>query len=740
MAHTRIALPPHFPVVPAQPIDPFDTLEAMPSRTRPPRSVGDILIHRRWLIIGFTAAVVAAAMAWSFTTPPTYKATAVLQIDPEPPRVVAFNDMAPQEEMYNERVFDAYYGTQFERLVSRQVLSRVEQAYDLDHHPAFAAANHRWPRVKAALGQLWPALGALGDEPTGSVFEGLEHHVEVTPVKRSRIVHITAWVPDAKLAAIIPNRIASEYIAATSQERREASEAASRWLESKLVGLRKSNEQATGTIQDFIQQHQLVPNPEGHPSFALQQLEEQNRRYVEAESERVQKEARHRMIAAADPDTAAAALGSDLIRDLKTDLSRLEREVARAQTTLGSQHPRMIELEADLLNARLRLETEIAKGRAAVEREAQAATRRANELGRRLDAQRETTIRKHAQQMQLQFLRKEAESGESIYGELMKRLKELELASQLRVTNVKVIDPAVRPTKPVSPDHTRDFALALAGGLVGGFALAFVRELGDKTLRTARETGLMLRLPSVGTVPAMRGYSRRVLPLVEDLPVRALPGDTLHWSEQVFCEAFRAIRAMVLQRGDPSAPRTLLVTSAQPEEGKSFVAVNLAVALAETGRPVLLVDADFQRPACHYAFDLELPDAGLSTLLHRGGKPETVIIPSGIPNLAFLPTGPRPADPAALLSMERMTALLDAVSERYHWVIVDSPPVLAASDAAVLASLVDRVLLVVRAHTTPIEAGQLARQRLEMLGASFLGVVLNDVKLTRNRNFYSNYS
>jgi capsular exopolysaccharide synthesis family protein len=241
-------------------------------------------------------------------------------------------------------------------------------------------------------------------------------------------------------------------------------------------------------------------------------------------------------------------------------------------------------------------------------------------------------------------------------------------------------------------------------------------------------------------VPAIRGHSRRVLPLVEDLPGRTLPGDTLHWSDQVFCEAIRTIRAMVLQRGGPSAPRTLLVTSAQPEEGKSFVAVNLAVSLAETGRPVLLVDADFQRPACHHAFDLERPAAGLSTLLYRVVAPESVIIPSGVPNLAFLPTGPCPADPAALLASDRVAELLATMAERYQWVIVDSPPVLAASDAAILASSVDRVLLVVRAHATPVEAVQLARDRLESLGASFLGVVLNDVKLTRNRNFYSNYS
>lgn len=726
---------------PAHALPPGDVVvtEAVAGRSRPPRSVVDIIVHRRALILGFAGTVLAAVALWSYTTPPTFEATTTLQIDPERPRVVAFTDMAPQEELYNERVFDAYYGTQFERLTSRTLLARVERQLGLDRHPAFSQARGRGQLLLAGLGRLWPGFEWAAERAPGLRFAGLEHYVDVAPVKRSRLVRITARLPEAQLAADVANGVANEYITATAVERRQASEAASRWLEGQLTGLRKRSEESSDEIQRFVQAHKLVPTQDGKLQFVLQQLEEQSRAYTEAESDRVQKEARFRMLATADPQTAASVIGSEVLRDLKTDLARLEREVSRARTVYGPQHPKMLELEADLANARARLDTEIAKGRAAVEQEYLAAVRRASELGRRLDAQRETAIQQHAREMQLQLLRKEAEANETIYGDLMKRLKELELAAQLRVTNVKVIDPAERPTVPVSPKHGRDLALALVGGLLGGLGLAFVRELGDNTLRTAREADLMIQLPSVGTVPAMRGYSRRALPPVDDLPVRALPGETLRWPEQVAGEAFRSIRAMVLKR-TPAAPRTLLVTSAQPSEGKSFISVNLAVALAETGRPVLLVDADFRRPVCHHAFGLDLPSTGLSTLLYRGLAPESVVVPSGVPNLAFLPAGPRPADPAALLSSERVVELLDRAAERYHWIVIDSPPVLAASDAAVLASSVDGVLLVVRAHATPVDAVQLARERLEALGARILGVVLNDVRLARNRYFYANYA
>jgi capsular exopolysaccharide synthesis family protein len=739
MEHARIPSLP--PAAAPRALPPGEVIVQEPlSRGRPPRALLDILVHRRWLVLGFVVAVLGTVALWSFTTPPTYEATAVIQIDPDRPRVVAFGD-APQEEFYNERVFDAYYGTQFERLMSRSLLARVETGLGLEQHPAFSTANGRGRLLAVRLAGLWPGLEWAAADPEDeaeSAFQGLEAYVSVEPVKRSRLVLITARMPDAELAATVANRVATEYIAMTEAERREASEAASRWLEGQLTGLRQRSEEASGAIQRFVESHKLVPAEDGRLALVVQQLEERNRAYTDAESDRVQKEARFRMIASADPQTAASLIGSDVLRDLKTDLARLEREVSRARTVYGPQHPKMVELEADLANAQARLDQEIGKGRVAAEREYMAAVRRASELARRLDTQRDVAIRQHARQMQLHLLRKEAEASESVYGDLMKRLKELQLAAQMRITNVRVIDPAETPDGPISPKNGRDLVLALVGGLMGGIGLAFVRELGDRTLRTAREADLMIQLPSVGTVPAIRSYSRRALPAVDDLPVRALPGETLRWREQVAGEAFRSIRAMVLRRA-PAAPRTILVTSAQPSEGKSFVAINLAVTLAEMGRPVLIVDADLRRPICHRAFGLELPSTGLSTLLYRGLPPESVVVQSGVPSLWFLPAGPRPPDPAALLSSERAGEVLDRAAQRYHWIVIDSPPVLAASDATVLAGIVDGVLLVARAHATPVDAIQLARERLEAMGANILGVVLNDVRLARNRYFYANY-
>ena len=717
-------------------------VEALPvDGDRPVRTIWEILVSRRWLVLGFTVLVLAVVAAWTFTARQYFEASTVIQIDPERPRVLSFVDVNPREEPSNERVVDAYYQTQLELVASQTLLARVIDVLALRRHPALQPTRGPVDRLVEWAGGLVPGLGPERPAPTSDeeFLDLLARQITVEPVKRSRLIRVTAKVPDRALAAAIPNQMAEQYIEMTNAQRREASEAASRWLEQHLGQLRARTEQATGTIQRFVEQNNVVPTREGKAEFALQQLDDLNRVFTEAENERIQKEARYRMLAAADPDTLVAALGNELVRNLKGEYSRLERELGRAKTVYGPQHPKMIELEAELSLAKLRLDTEIKKGREAVEGEYKAAVSRAAELGRRLDAGRQNAIVQHARQMQLQFLKKEADSTESVYAELAKRLKELQLAAQLSVTNVKIADPARTPYRPVSPKKKRDLLLALAGGLVGGVALALFREAGDQTIRTPREVNMLVRLPNVGTIPSVRAYTRRMLPGVDDLPARSIPDDEASWPVQLAGEAFRSIRAFVLHSRALDTPRTILVTSAQPQEGKSFNAVNLAVALAEAGQTVLLIDADLRRSSCHRAFGLEPPRVGLSSVLYRGLPPEVALLTTGVPNLTFLPAGPRPPDPSALLSSDRTRGLLAGLRERFPWVIIDSPPVLAVSDATVLASLADGVLLVVRAHSTPLEAVLLARDRLQALGARMLGVVLNDVRLARNRYFYVNY-
>lgn len=705
---------------------------------RPSRSFAEGLVRHRWLILGFTAAVVGAVALWTLAARPVYQASTVIQIDSERPRVVSFPDIMPPEESSNERIVDAYYQTQLELVGSRVVLEHAVESLNLGQHAAFTGGP------EGLVG--WLRALVLGRPPehkaplsTNDLIDALEHQLQIEPIKPTRLIRVTAKLPDRELAARVPNQIAQEYIAMTNAQRREASAAASRWLQDQLVGLRARAQQATGAIQQFVRQNELVPTREGRAEFALQQLEILNRAFTDAENELIQKEARARMLASADADTLAAALGSDLVRSLKADYSKLERELGRGKATYGPEHPKMLELEAEVSSAKRRLETEIEKAKQAMEQDYGASARRTEELGRRLDAQRQDAIVRHAQEMQLQLLRKEAEASASVYAELSKRLKEVQLAAELRVTNVKIADPARTPSRPVSPKPVRDLLLATVGGLIGGIALALLREARDRTLRTPREVSQVIQLPSMGMVPSVRAYPRRDLPALNALPARSLGDRAVSRPAQLAGEAFRSLRTLVRHSRALEGARAILVTSAQPREGKSFTAVNLAVSLAEGGEQVLLIDADFHRSSCHRTFGLDLPLVGLSSVLDFGVPLDMALRTTLVPNLTFLPSGPKPPDPATLFSSERARTLLATLRERFARVIIDCPPVLPVSDTPVLASLVDGVLLVVRAHATPIEAVQITRDRLEVLGVRVLGVVLNDVSPTLNCHFYANY-
>jgi capsular exopolysaccharide synthesis family protein len=684
---------------------------------RLPRSLWNALRDRYRLIIGFTAVVVLAVAGWTLLARPVYEGSTVVQVDPERPRVVSFADIVPPEDVSNDRVVDGYYQTQLELIRSAPVLERVVDQLGLREHPAFAT------------GREVPSVA--------ETVERLDRRLKVEPIKRSRLIRITAKLPDQRLAAAIPNHIASEFIARTAAQRREASLAATRWLEEQLGGLRQHSQATSQTIHGFVRQHDLVPNREGRAEFALQQLDDLNRAYTDAQNDRILKEAAYRTLAGADTDTVAAMVGSELVRTLKAEYSRLEREVGRARTIYGPENPKMIALDAEFSLARERFGTEVAKAKTAVEQSYHAADRRARELGRRLDAQREQAILQHARQMELQLLRKDADAANGVYAELTKRLKEVRLATDLQATNVKIVAPARPPVRPVNPKPARDLVLATLAGLAGGVALALVRETADKSIHTPREVRLIVRLPSLGTVPAIGGRVRRQLPAVDALPARALRDESASSQTQMAGEAYGYIRALIRHHESGAAARTIVITSATPREGKSFTAVNLAVSLAEAGERVVLVDADFRRAACHGVFGLEPSSGGLSSILYDGLAPDLALLATGVPNLTLLPAGPPPPGPAALLSSERPRALLRTLRERYAWVIIDTPPVLAVSDAAVLAPLVDGVLLIVRAHATPADAVQAARDTLGAVGARMLGVVLNDVRRSRGDSYGS---
>jgi capsular exopolysaccharide synthesis family protein len=342
-------------------------------------------------------------------------------------------------------------------------------------------------------------------------------------------------------------------------------------------------------------------------------------------------------------------------------------------------------------------------------------------------------------------LKRDAEGNKTMYDGLLTKLKEATLAAGLKSSNIRWVDPAMVPSSPTRPAKSRNIALSFLVGLVGGIGLALLREYLDNTVKTPDDVETLARLPSLAVVPAftdgkgtarksrllggasVNGHEKRIELVAQHLP------------KSQMSEAFRALRTSLLlsQAGHP--PQVILVTSALPREGKTTAAANLAVTLAQLGDRTLLIDADLRKPGVGRLLNLtDGKYAGLSSFLAGVSSLDSVTVPHpAIPNLVAIPTGPLPPNPADLLSSHKLADAIRQLRTQYKFIVIDSPPIMAATDAVIVSVQADGVLLVVRSGETPKEAFTRARDLLTSVKCHLLGVVLNAVDSSAPDYYYS---
>jgi len=298
----------------------------------------------------------------------------------------------------------------------------------------------------------------------------------------------------------------------------------------------------------------------------------------------------------------------------------------------------------------------------------------------------------------------------------------------MRASNIRVVDRAELPRRPVRPRKAMNIFLGLFGGLMAGVGLAFFVEYLDNRLKNPDEIRQFLGLTFLGLVPAVRE---------EDLLEGRSPLITEAVAEN-FAEAFREIRTSVMFSSADEGSRTILVTSTQPSEGKSVVAANLAVSLAQAGLRVLLADADMRKPRLHELMGVK-QDPGLSSLLVGRAKASEVIQKTATSGLWVMPAGPNPPNPAELLGSVRFADLLDTLCQHFDWIVFDSPPVMAVTDPAVVAHRTTGVIFVVGSEQVNRHRALTAVQKLQASNGKILGSVLNRANIRRNPYYYSHY-
>src|SRR5882762_4677020 len=711
-----------------------------------------VIRKRRWTVSTAFTILFAVVLVETLKQKPVYRAKALLEIDKENPSLVT-----PQELFQLDEVTDTYLETEYKVLSSDDLAERVINQLRLDQVSEFRPQKRLWSWAvnKEAAAQSLPAeVGVTGGDPSirESVLAGFENRLNIKPFRRSRAVEISFTSQDPILAASVVNKLTSNYIDKNLEARWDATQKASEWLSQQMLDLKAKLEKSQDELHEYAADNDLLfletdkGNSENVVNQSLRELQEE---LTKAQGVRYEKESLYRLVLSSDYASLPGVFDNKLLQDLSVRLAELQRERAELDTTFTGDYPKVRQIQGQIIEIQAALDRERKRAAQRISNDYFAAVRR-EDLVRQAFADKQKQANVIAEKsVQYGLLSREVESNKTIYDGLLQRLKEAGVSAGLKATNIRIVDTAKPPYQPVSPKVPLNLGLASILGLGLGICAAFVQEHLDQTIENVQDVDRYLRLPTLAFIPAVellhgRASKERILtlagaqkPSTETLGKSPKRNDLVPRKNAELSEAFRGLgTSVLLSRGGRSAS-SILVTSAQPKEGKTTIAANLAISLAQLGRRVLLIDADMRRSTLQKYF----PQRGsqLSSYLAGEGNWRGMTYHTAIRGLYVLLCGPLPVNPAELLSSDRMRALLQEATTEYTFVILDSPPLLNVTDARILASAVDTTILVVKGGDTPRQVVQYAESQARAAGANLMGVVLNNLNFHSNGDSYYAY-
>jgi capsular exopolysaccharide synthesis family protein len=564
------------------------------------------------------------------------------------------------------------------------------------------------------------------------------------PVPRTRLVKIAFSTPDPELAARVANMHARAYLEQGIELRSHANEEAQHFLQEKLAELKDRVEKSEAALNRYRRDRGII-SLDNRENIVVDRLADLNKRLTEAEADRIGLEAQTRLIRKNEYEALPAVIDNRLIQTLKGEMARLEGELADLATKFKPGYPALDQLQAKVAQTKNRLQQEIQRTVAGIKSAYTAGKQKEDELRAKMEQQKTAALSLKDASVDYAILTREVDTNRQLYDSVLQRLKEMEVAAALRASNVSVIDQAVPPLKPSRPRKGLSLLLSAVLGLTGGVGLAFFVEYLNNTLRTSQEVERYLHLPNLGMIPDFVSSAQQISPA----PEPASPGAQLldnatastafvftHSPFSITTEAYRMLRTALLVGQAETSPKTLLFTSGMHGEGKTVTAVNTAAVLAQMGGRVLVIDADLRCSACHTVLGVE-NTAGLADVLSGLWDLADVIRPTVSDHLFVLSSGALPLNPTELVGSQQMRGILASLREQYDYVLIDSPPVMLASDAVLLSTMVDGVVLVANAQRTPKQVVREARTRLSYARAKILGVVLN--QLDRRQREYAYY-
>lgn len=676
------------------------------------------VLRRKWLIAAIISAALALALVGTLLQTPRYTATARLEISR------AQKQITNVEGVESERTGQdlEFYQTQYSLLEARSLAERVARSSRLENNDDFWAASGVDPDASESLTDPRLSGARSGDRERRLqlAVEVLLENVQVSPIRGSALVDVGYQSTSPQMSATIANAWTREFTRSSIDRRFASTADAMAFLEARLAELRQRLEQSERDLVTYARQRNIVAlsssqGPDGQPrserTLAAANLEALNASLAQATAARIAAEGQ-----AANPLSNANVISNQALSLLREQRAAAAANLAQLNVQFEPQYPAAqaaAQQVASLDRAIATEERRIGQGAQQTYRAALAAEQllrtRVDALTGRLDQQRADSI-------QYNIYQREVDTNRELYDSLLQRYKEIGVAS-VGASNIAVVDEAQVPTDPTSPSLPLNMLLALVLGTGLAGLVVFVLEQIDEGLRDPSQVGAQLGVPLLGSVPVEDTRDREeVVSLIAD-------------SKTKLSEAYFSIQSTLGFATDHGVPRTLMLTSMRPAEGKTTSSIALATMLARTGKSVLLIDSDMRSPSIGKLFEAGEAD-GLSRALSGDDDWGRFVVRSEALNLAVLPAGRVPPNPAELLTGDRFPALLRSALASYDHVVVDAPPVLGLADAPLLSRMVEAVVFVVESASTPVRGVRAAMARLQAVGANLVGVVLTKVRLT----------
>lgn len=674
------------------------------------------LRKRGWIIAAGLALGVAAAVIANAVIHKRYTATAQINIVPDVTsqfRLEQVQDFSGSDEA--EKL-----DTEIAILQSKTLALATIQTLHLEQNKDFAALpkGHPWNLDDPAVRQFLEG-----------VFEG---GLRVERMGHTSIIRVSFTCSKPALASLVANTLIDNYIEHSFRESYNATTKVSGWLNSQLTDLKAQLEKSQA--QMVADQKSLgIVGIDPKDSVLVTNLEELNKQLADAEADRMLKEAQLRALKTASPDVIDVAAGNSnpVLQASREKLGELQAQLATLSQTYGPSYPEVKTLREQIHQLETTVQQNERAEVARAQKEFDAAQSNESMLRSKLEAEEQEAFSKGAQGARFDFARRDYEAARELYDGLQQRLQEAGITSGLHSTSIHIVDNADIPVSPSHPQRRVNLAIGAGAGFGLGLVLAMLLEALDTNLKTMSDVEQALQLPLLAAVP--RVDPQQLQP--DRFRAAAISKGDASWSR--IAEAIRGLRTSILLSSPGAPPKVLMISSTRPAEGKSAVSTLLALTFALNGSRVLLIDADLRRPAVHLRFRIPNGDGLSSILSGKTRYAEGVAQWAELPNLHIISSGQTPPLPSELLGSKQMEKLLGLLREEYDFIFIDTPPVLAVTDASLLGRMTDAAILVVRYGTAHRHVVQRCIDILDRTGTHLLGVVMNDVDF--NSPEYSEY-